>query len=103
MIGNDIEFTSFMSQLDNNWHIGDIVYRLDKSNGFIEPYEIIAIFNDYVSYYYASLIIESLLSGILLHVILDKDKYKIIACSTAMYGFDINKLYDKYIESKNKA
>lgn len=103
MIGNDIEFTSFMSQLDNNWYIGDIVYRLDKSNGFIEPYEIIVILRDNILYDYASLIIESLLSGILLHVIFDKDKYKIIDLSRAMYGFDINKLYDKYIESKNKA
>lgn len=89
MIGNDIEFTSFMSQLDNNWYIGDIVYRLDKSDGFIEPYEIIAIFNDYVSYDYASLIIESLLSGILLHVILDKDKYKIIDLSRAIIPIKI--------------
>lgn len=92
-----------MSQLDNNWYIGDIVYRLDKSNGFIEPYEIIVILRDNILYDYASLIIESLLSGILLHVIFDKDKYKIIDLSRAMYGFDINKLYDKYIESKNKA
>lgn len=94
---------SFMSQLDNNWYIGDIVYRLDKSNGFIEPYKIIAILKNNILYDYASLIIESLLSDILVHVIFDKDKYKIIDLSRAMYGFDINKLYDKYIESKNKA
>lgn len=89
-----------MSQLDNNWYVGDIVYRLDKSNGFIEPYKIIS---KYIIDNYAELIIESLLDDTLIYAILDKDKYKIIVCSTAMYGFDINILYDKYIESKNKA
>ena len=87
---------NFMSQLDNKWKIGDIIYCIDKSNGFIEPYQIIYNYN--FNSDIPTFRIESLLDGNRRRIILEKTKSIILDCPERMYGFDIDKLYDEYVK-----
>lgn len=84
-----------------SWQVGDIIYCIDKSDGFIEPYQVICKYDFHFNI--AAFSIESLLDGNCKQIILDEDKSRIIDFPEKMYGFDIDKLYDEYakeIESK---
>lgn len=94
----DIYIMNSSVKSDNEWKVGDIIYRIVLKSGYIEPYEIQRLHRNYCNVLVADII--GLFNGFSFPMCISDDKNRIVEFTDVIYGSDIDKLYNIYLRKR---